>query len=149
MPTIDKLGLDVYRDYAMRITLTQETNNQLRINEASTIPGQLQMVDISARLSEFDLVLGLAHKSMPWAYFDPPKNWGGLRRNPFAFFRVCPSFGSLADQERIEQEIENIPCKTPEDEAQKEKIKACMKKMGWINYMINYVMGKVGQFLQG
>lgn len=149
MPTIDKLGLDVYRDYAMRITLTQETNNQLRINEASNIPGQLQMVDISARLSEFDLVLGITSQALPWAYFYPPKNFSGLRRNPFAFFRVCPSFGSLADQERIEEEIENIPCKTPEDEAQKEKIKACMKKMGWINYMINYVMGKVGQFLQG
>ncbi len=149
MPTIDKLGMDVYRDYAMRITLTQETNNQLRINEASTIPGQLQMVDISARLSEFDLALGFVHKSTTWAYFPPPKNFGKQRRNPFAFFRVCPSFGSLADQERIEQEIEDIPCKTPEDEAQKEKIKQCMKKMSWINYMINYVMGKVGQFLQG
>ncbi len=149
MPTIDKLGLDVYRDYAMRITLTQETNNQLRINEASTIPAQLQMVDISARLSEFDLVLGITSQALPWAYFYPPKNFRGLRRNPFAFFRVCPSFGSLADQERIEEAIENVPCKTPEDEAQKEKIKLCMKKMGWINYMINYVMGKVGQFLQG
>lgn len=149
MPTIDKLGLDVYRDYAMRITLTQETNNQLRINEASTIPGQLQMVDISARFSEFDLILGRAQKPQQWAYFEEPKNWGGLRRNPFAFFRVCPSFGSLAEQEQMEETLENVPCKTPEDEAQKEKIKSCMKKMGWINYMINYVMGKVGQFLQG
>lgn len=149
MATIDKLDLSVYSNYAMLITLTQEVNTQLRLDQAASIPGQLQMVDISARLSEFDLALGIAHKGLPWAYFYPPKSFRGLRRNPFAFFRICPSFGSLQDQVDDEALLESILCKTPEDEAQKDKIRSFLKKMSWINHMINDVNGKVGQFLQG
>lgn len=149
MTTIDKLDLSVYSNYAMRITLIEQINSQYRLEEAASIPAQIRMVDIYPRLTEFDLVLGIAHQALPWAYFYPPKSFRGLRRNPFAFFRVCPSFGSLQDQEEDEALLESIPCKTPEDEAQKGIIRSCLKQMSHVNYMINYIMGKVGQFLQG
>lgn len=150
MTTIDKLSLDIYRDYAMRITLTQETNTQLRLEEASSIPAQLKMVDIFPRLSEFDLVLGLAHRALPWAYFYPPKSFkSGLRRNPFAFYRVCPSFGSLQEQEEVTAYLEKLPCKTPEQEAQKGVLMNFLKGMNRLNRMIGEVMGNVGRFLQG
>lgn len=149
MTTIDKLDLSVYSNYAMRITLIEQVNNQFRMDEASSIPGQLRMVDIYPRLTEFDLVLGIAHQALPWAYFYPPNSFKNLRRNPFAFFRVCPSFGTLQDQADDEALLETILCKTPEDEAQKGVIRACLKQMNNVNHMINYIMGKVGQFLQG
>jgi hypothetical protein len=149
MATIDKLNLDIYRDYAMRITLIEQTNTQFRMDEASSIPAQLRMVDIYPRISEFDLVLGIARQSLPWAYFYPPDSFKNLRRNPFAFFRVCPSFGTLQEQAEDEALLETIFCDTPEAETQRAKIRDCLKEMGYVNTMINDIMGKVGQFLQG
>lgn len=149
MATIDQLDMAVYSNYAMRITLLEQVNSQLRLQEASSIPAQIRMVDIYPRMSEWDLVLGIAHQALPWAYFYPPKSFRGLRRNPFTSYRICPSFGSLQDHAQDEQLLESIPCNTPEDEAQKGIIRACLKQMGNFNYMINYIMGKVGQFLQG
>lgn len=149
MTTIDKLDLSVYSNYAMRITLIEQTNTQFRLEEASSIPAQLQMVDIYPRLTEFDLVLGIAHQALPWAYFYPPNTFKGLRRNPFAFFRIGPSFGSLEEQAQDERLLEEVPCKTPKDEAEKAIIRSCLKQMTYINSMINYIVGRVGQFLQG
>lgn len=149
MTTIDKLDLSVYSNYAMRITLIEQINSEFRMQEASTIPAQLQMVDIYPRLSEFDLVLGIAHQSLPWAYFYPPKSYKGLRRNPFAFYRVAPSFGSLEEQEESETLLESIPCKTPKDEAEKGAIRGCLKQMGNINSMMTTVYTNMARFLQG
>lgn len=95
------------------------------------------------------MVLGIAHQALPWAYFYPPSSFKGLRRNPFAFFRVGPSFGSLQEQEQDEKRLEEIACKTPKDEAEKATIRSCLKQMSHINSMINYIVGRVGQFLQG
>jgi hypothetical protein len=149
MATIDKLDLSVYSNYAMRITLIEQVNSEFRMQEASTIPAQLQMVDIYPRLTEFDLVLGIAHQSLPWAYFYPPNSFKRLRRNPFAFFRIGPSFGSLEEQQQDEALLEEVECKTPKDEAEKATIRSCLKHMSWINSMITYIIGRVGQFLQG
>lgn len=149
MATIDNLDLSVYSNYALRITLIEEINSQLRMTEAASIPTQVQMVDISPKLTELDLVLGVVPLATPWAYFYPPKRFRDIRRNPFAFFRIGPSFGSLQDQERDEAALEEIACETPQEEAEKATIRACLKKMSWINDMINYIVGRVGQFLQG
>lgn len=149
MTTIDKLELSHYANYAMRITLIEQINNQYRMEEASSIPPQLQMVDISPRLTEFDLVLGLAHRSIPWAYFYPPDSFKGLRRNPFAFFRVAPSFGTLEEQEQKEAFMESIPCKTPKEEGEKGVLRNLFKQMKYINSMISTTVGNMGRFLQG
>jgi len=149
MPTIDNLDFASSVSYATRITLIEQINAQLRMQEASSIPAQLQKVDNYPRLTEFDLLLGVAHRSVPWAYFYPPPAFRDLRRNPFAFFRVGPSFGSLENQEKDEALLEQISCKTPQDEAEKTIIRSCLKQMSSINSMINYIIGRVGQFLQG
>lgn len=147
--TIDQLDMTVYSNYALRITLIEQINSQLRMTEASSIPPQLQVVDVYPKLTELDLLLGIVPLSTPWAYFYPPQRFRYTRRNPFAFFRVGPSFGSLEKQEEDEALLENIVCQSPQDEAEKAIIRNCLKQMGKINDMINYIIGRVGQFLQG
>lgn len=149
MATIDNLDLSAYNSYALRILLTEEINSQLRMREASSIPPQLQVVDISPKLTEIDLVLGVVPLSTPWAYFYPPPKFRNLRRNPFAFFRVAPSFGSLDKEEEEEEKLNSIICETDEEKEEKAVIRRCLKQMGKINEMINYIIGRIGQFLQG
>jgi hypothetical protein len=149
MPTIDQLDISVYSNYALRITLIEQINSQMRMTEAASIPPQIQLVNIYPKLTELDLLLGIVPLATPWAYFYPPQRIRDTRRNPFAFFRVGPSFGSLEDQEKDEALLEDIPCETPQDEAEKSRIRDCLKQMSKINDMINYIVGRVGQFLQG
>lgn len=149
MATIDRLDLSVYSNYALRITLIEEINGQLRMNEASSIPAQLQMVDIFPKMTELDLLLGVVPLATPWAFFYPPERYKDIRRNPFAFFRVGPSFGSLENQEKDEALLEEILTNSSADEEEKAVIRSCLKQMGKINDMINYIVGRVGQFLQG
>lgn len=149
MATIDQLDLSVYSNYALRITLIEQINSQLRLSEASSIPPQLSVVDIYPKLTELDLVLGVIPLATPWAYFYPPQHFRDLRRNPFAFFRIAPTFGSLDKQDEEEAEVEAIEVDNPEDVKNKAAIKGCLKQMRKINEMINYIVGRVGQFLQG
>lgn len=149
METIDNLNISVYNNYALRITLIEQINSQLRMTEASSIPPQLSIVDIYPRMTELDLVLGIVPMATPWAYFYPPSRFRDTRRNPFAFFRVGPSFGSYEEQEKDERKLDEIECDSEEDEKEKKIVKGCLKQMKKINEMIGYIIGRVGQFLQG
>lgn len=146
MATIDNLDLSAYNSYALRILLTEEINSQLRMKEAASIPPQLQLVDISPKLSELDLILGVVPLATPWAYFYPPSKFRNIRRNPFAFSRVAPSFASV---EKEEEDLNQVVCHSPLEEEEKTVIRKCLKQMGIIDEMINYIIGRVGQFLQG
>lgn len=149
MTTIDKLDISVYSMYAVRITLIEQINAQYRLSEASTIPPQIQLVDIYPKMSEMDLLLGVVPLATPWAYFYPPQDFYNLRRNPFSFFRLGPSFGSLEQQTEDEKKLENIPTHNHAEEAEKNTIKKCLGQMDKINQMISFIIGRVGQFLQG
>lgn len=149
MATIDQLDLSVYSNYALQITLKEQIYSQLRMTEASSIPPQLQLVDISPKLSELDLVLGIVPLATPWAYFYPPQRYRDLRRNPFAFFRVAPAFGSLDKDEEEKEKLDQIVCEDEKEEEEKAILKKCLGQMNKINEMINYIVGRMGQFLQG
>lgn len=149
MATIDKLDISVYSMYAIRITMIEQINNQLRLEEASSIPPQIQLVDIYPKLTELDLLLGIVPLATPWAYFYPPQRYGSIRRNPFSFFRIGPSFGSLEDQAEDEQKLELIETHNPEENSEKQTIRACLKQMSKINEWMAFIIGRVGQFLQG
>jgi hypothetical protein len=149
MATIDKLDLSVYNLYAIRTRMIEQINQQLRLDQASSIPPQIQVMDIYPKLTELDLLLGVVPLNTPWAYFYPPQRFGRIRRSPFAFHRVAPSFGSLEEQEAGSQLLESIECKTPEEEGEKQAIKKCFKQMEQINRWLGYIIGRVGQFLQG
>ncbi len=149
MTTIDKLDINVYNLYALRTRMIEQINQQLQLDKASSIPPQTLILDIYPKMTELDLLLGIVPVATPWAYFYPPKRFEFLRRSPFSFFRVAPAFGSLEEQEEDERKLASIHCETQEEEKEKAVISNCMKKIDWINQMMSFIIGRVGQFLQG
>lgn len=147
--TIDKMDLDVYYRYAIRTKMIEQINQQLQLDKASSIPPQTQVIDIYPKLTELDLLLGIVPLHTPWAYFYPPKRFRFLRRSPFAFYRVVPSLGSLADQDQFEETLDHVPCSSTEEETEKAAIKGCFKQIDQINEWLSFIVGRVGQFLQG
>ena len=149
MATIDKLDLSVYNLYAIRTKMVEQINQQMQFDKASSIPPQTKVIDSYPKLTELDILLGIVPLNTPWAYFFPPKQFHLIRRSPFAFFRVAPSLGSLEDQEKGEALLDSIDCTSPEELTEKAAIKSCFKQIGQINRWLGYIIGRVGQFLQG
>lgn len=149
MATIDKLDLSVYNLYAMRTRMIEQINQELRLDQASSIPPQTVMTDIQPKLTELDLLLGIVPLNTPWAFFFPPKKFNLIRRSPFSFSRVVPSLGSLEEQEEDAKVLDSISCQTPEEEKERVLIKNCFKQLEQINRWMGYIVGRVGQFLQG
>ena len=149
MTTIDKLDISVYDLYAKRTRMVEQINSQLRLNEASSIPPQLSILDIYPKMTELDLLLGTVPLNTPWAYFFPPKQFKFLRRSPFAFYRVSPSLGSLEEQAVCADKVANYTCRNPEEEKEKEAISACFVQIEKLNNWLGFIIGRVGQFLQG
>jgi len=149
MATIDNLELSVYNMYAMRTRMIEQINQQYHLDQASSIPPQIQMMDNYPRLTELDLLLGIIPLNAPWALFLPPKKFRTTRRSPFAFYRVAPSLGSMEEQERQERQLDEEECETPDELKEKVAIKGCFKQIGEINRWLGHIIGRVGQFLQG
>lgn len=149
MATIDKLDISVYNMYAIRTLMIEQTNQQLRLSDAAAIPPQIQMVDIFPKMNELDLLMGVVSLNSAYAYFGEPPKLRFLRRSPFAFHRVAPSLGSLQDHAKDVQMLESIVC-TEDDEIQEKKAMLnCFAQIDRINHWLGYIVGRVGQFLQG
>lgn len=149
MATIDNLDYDVYRLYAVRTKMIEEINQQYRLQEASTIPPQTQVIDTFPKLNELDLLLGVVPVLTPWAYFFPPKLYRARRRSSFSFSRIVPSLGSEEDHEKDEETLNSVETSTPEEAKEKEAINVCFKQIHKLNDWLGFIVGRVGQFLQG
>lgn len=149
MTTIDKLDIGIYIQYARRTQLIEQINRQYRLEEAASIPPQLQLVDLYPKLSELELLLGVVPVQAPWAYFFPPPRFKFQRRSPFGFFRVAPSLGSFDKEDEDEEKLDETACETEEEEKEKKAIKACFAQIDKINNWLSFIVGRVGQFLQG
>lgn len=149
MATIDKLDISVNNTYAIRTKMIEQINSQLRLDQAASIPPQTQIIDIYPKLTEMDLLLGVVPYHIPWAYFFPPKRFRFLRRSPFAFYRVAPSLGTLEEQEELEDMLAALETSTADEKREKEVIQSCFKQLNKINSWLGFIVGRVGQFLQG
>lgn len=149
MATIDKLDISVYNLYAVRTRMIEQINEQLHLEEASSIPPQTQIVSTQIKLTELDLLLGVVPLLTPWAYFFPPKQFRTLRRSPFAFSYVAPSLGPTQEQETTLAKLLGKKCQNPEEEKEKNALVNCYKQIGKINNWLSFIVGRVGQFLQG
>jgi hypothetical protein len=147
--TIDKFDLGINIQYARRTELIEQVRQQYQMPEAAGVPAQALIVDLYPKLTELDLLLGVATLHAPWAYFYPPKKFRTQRRSPFAFHRVIPIFGSDEEQEAKMGVLDEEESRSPEEAQEKEKIKACFQEIGKINDLLRYIGGRVGQFLQG
>lgn len=149
MATIDNLDLSVYNLYAIRTKMMEQINQDLRLDQAGSIPPQTAVVDIYPRMSELDILLGITPAYMPWAYFFPPKRFRRIRRSPFTFARIIPSFGSDDDIEVMQSKLGQIPTSSTEEDEEKTMISKCLGKIIEINEWMAHIVGRVGQFLQG
>lgn len=149
MTTIDKLDLSVYNLYAVRTLMIEQINQQLRLDQASSIPPQIQVLDIFPKLTELDLLLGIVPLHTPWAYFYPPLRFRYRRRSPFGFARILPSLGSQDDQDLAEEKLSSVECRSAEEEREKEAIQGCFTQINKINSWLGHIVGRIGQFLQG
>lgn len=147
MATIDKLDISVYNMYAIRTQLIEQA--QLNLDQAVTIAPQVQMLDIYPKLSELDILLGNIPSSTPWAFFYPPKSFEMRRRSPFAFYRIVPSLGSLEKQQQDYEALTKTECKSQDEEKEKAVLTKCFNQLDKINSMLSFIVGRVGQFLQG
>lgn len=149
MATIDKLDISVYNLYAVRTKMIEQINEQMHLEEASSIPPQTQIMATEIKLTEIDILLGVVPLLTPWAFFFPPKQFRTLRRSPFAFSYVAPSLGDVEDQEKSLNELLGVKCQNAEEEKEKGAIVNCFKQIGKINNWLSFIVGRIGQFLQG
>ncbi len=148
MTTIDKLDISVYNLYAIRTKMIEQINQQLRLDQAASIPPHILVLDIYPKLTELDILLGIVPLFTPWAYFFPPPRFRFMRRSPFSY-RVIPSLGTYDEQDEKEQELDNIACSTSDEVQEKETLKSCFREIEKLNNWLSFIMGRVGQFLQG
>lgn len=149
MTTIDKLDIDIYIQYARRTQLIEQINQQYHFEDAAAIPPHIQLVDLYPKLTEMDILFGIASIHTPWAYFFPPPRFRFQRRSPFGFFRVAPSLGSFEEEDQNEKKLDDIECDTEEEEKEKKALKSCFSQISKINDWLSFIVGRVGQFLQG
>jgi hypothetical protein len=149
MATIDQLDISVYNLYALRTRMLEQINQDFRLGEAASIPPQTQIIDTFPKMTELDILLGVAPVVTPWAYFYPPKRFRLIRRSPFSFHRVAPTLGSLDKQEEEEERTDAIVCHTEEEEQEKKAILGCLGQIRKINNWMSFIVGRIGQFLQG
>lgn len=149
MATIDNLDLSIYNLYALRTRMIEQTNQQFRLDQAGSIPPQIQILDSFPKATEIDLLLGVVPILTPWAYFFPPLAFRKRRRSPFGFARIMPSLGEQEDQEECEQQIASTICETPEEENEKKVLTAWFEQISKINRWLSHIVGNVGRLLQG
>lgn len=149
MATIDQLDISIYIQYARRTQLIEQINRQYHFEEAASIPPQLQLVDLYPKLSEMELLLGVPIVEIPWAFFFPPPLYRFQRRSQFGFFRVAPSLGSFDKEDEDKEKLDQVECETEEEEKEKKVLKRCFAEIDKINSWLSFIVGRVGQFLQG
>ena len=151
--TIDRLDIGIYIQYARRTQLLEQIQSQYNLQDAGTVPAQALILDLYPKLSELDLLLGVAVTLAPWAYFHPPTSYTKQRQSPFAFHRILPSFerDQKEDEEGDEDEkrVSCIICTNEEEEKEKYVLLECIRKIKELNSLVRYIGGRIGQFLQG
>ena len=147
--TIDHLDIGIYIQYARRMQLVEQIQQQFHLREATSVPAQALIVDLYPKLSELDLLLGVGTTVAPWAYFFPPKGFSFQRRSEFAFHRIMPIFGRFDAEDEQERNLSTIVCDSDEEEEEKSSIKRCLTKVKEINGLLRFIGGRIGQFLQG
>jgi len=147
MATIDKLDISIYIQYARRTQYIEDINKEFRFQEASSIPPQTRVTDLYPKLNEIDILLGVTNTYSPWALFYPPKRFNLRRRSPFSFSRI----GTMTSEDEEEDlaVLESVSTTTQEQKKEKSVIRNCIKQMHTINEWLGFVVGRIGQLLQG
>jgi hypothetical protein len=148
MATIDSFDISVHIQYAQRTEFVESIRKEFRLEQAASIPPQIQVVDFQPKPAEIDLLLGVARVLTPWALFLPPPKFKGRRRSPFTVARIVPTLGSQEKQDDQEEKIAHAECFTSEEEREKTILLACFSQITKINDWLGHIVSRIGQFLQ-
>lgn len=151
MPTIYELSMKVYSDYAQRTDNIERLNKEIHLQEADAIPGKIRVEMLEGKWPNIDRLLGVSSTCTPWAFFYAPQDWLAQRRSPFTFGQIAPSLRIYAqeDEETEEEKLEKISVSSKEEEEEKAMIKNCLAQVKKVNSWLSFVVGRMGQFLQG
>jgi hypothetical protein len=160
MAVISDLDIKIYLQYAQFTQYVENIQEQYHFDQAGSIPPQTLLVNIYPKPSEMDLLLGTIPVVTPWAHFIAPARLRYQRRTPFGFARIAPSLGSLEYRESGEGEgedqnedpetrLERVECESSDEIAQKAVLKRCFEQINRINGWVGFIVGRIGQFLQG
>lgn len=150
MPTIDNYDVNVYYQYAARTQTLEAIQEEFGLGEADRVPYHTTVVDTLPKRSEMELLLGVVGRTYtPWALFVAPKKYRRQRRSPFTHARIAPSLGSEDAQEAALANLAGIQCSSEEEEEEKAAIIRCFTQLSKLNRMLDFVIGRIGQFLQG
>lgn len=149
MATIDNLDVSIYNLYAVRAKLIEDINFEFHFEDASYIPPQTTLIDLYPKLTELDILLGIAPRGGSWAFFYPPKNISHMRKSPFTPSRIMPSLGEEEDCKKTLENLRNKHCRDGEEEREKEVLLNCIHQVGRLNEWLGFIVGRIGQFLQG
>lgn len=173
MITIDSLDVSHYFQYARRVHSVEQTYRAYRLEHANAIPAHTVIVNVHPLNEEMDSLFGFRRSTQPWACFTAPRNFNEQRRSTFAFDRICPSIGTLEQQlDKLEKmrrhvnEAKNNSDQQSEEEdhqdddqkkqklsfgqkVEKQLIYNCLEEIEKLNKLINFIIARVGQYLQG
>lgn len=148
MATIDKLGIGIHEHYVRQKSLQEQFETQYHVREAAGIHGQIRVISVSPQSSATDLLLGARSVGSRWATFPELEGYYTRNYSPFVFSTVAPGL-RLATEEGIEQRFRTIVCTTPQEQAEKEILHDVAKCIGELREMQEFIVGQLGQFLQG
>ena len=60
-----------------------------------------------------------------------------------------PIFGSTDKEDKEDEQLDQTICSSPEEEEEKGILKACVHQIKYLNGLLHYIGGRIGQFLQG
>lgn len=148
MATIDNLDISIYMRYAQRTQYVEEIREQFQLDRAAQVAKQAVTADLSPKLTELDILLGISKSYTPWALFREPKSFRETRRSPFSRSRIVPSIGS-EDEEEEEKKLDEIAVQNAKERRERDTLKRCVKQMKTINEWLGHIMGRIGQLIQG
>jgi hypothetical protein len=150
MATIDQLDIRIYVQYAKRASQVEQIQREYHLTDATSVPPQTRVVDIYPKLTELELLLGVSpflHK--PWAHFAAPEQFDTQRWSPFAFGQVAPMLGSLEKQNLLRKKLKEKKGKGRRNRKRRNAILDCLDEVDELNTMLGFIIGRMGQFLQG
>lgn len=133
--------------YARRIQLIESYYNQYPVSQAERVPAHTAVDNVRPQLTNIDLLLGVSTNPPPWALMRAPDY---DPRQPYvSFYRIAPALGTIEQQANATERLQAIECVTAQDTLDKNTILGGLAAINKINDWKGYIIGRVGQFLQG
>jgi hypothetical protein len=147
--TIDNFSTGVYEHFARQSVYVESVNKYYQLDKDATIPPQTHVVTSDPRLSHLDRLMGSPARYKSWAMIREPQGFNEQRKTPFSMARVAPALGSADAQDARLARVQGVPTKTRQEKHESATITTAFERIENLNMMLDFTIGRIGQFLQG